>query len=154
MALALLAFWLVLSGHYEPRMLALGVGSVLLVLYLSIRMGVVDEEGVPVHLLARVPVYGLWLTKEIFLASVRVARIILDPRLPIRPGLARYPLRQRTEVGRVSYANSITLTPGTLTVRMEGEELEVHSLTRPEAGGPADDPMSRWVCWLEQGGER
>ena len=48
LALALLAFWLVLSGHYEPRMLALGVGSVLLVLYLSIRMGVVDEEGVPV----------------------------------------------------------------------------------------------------------
>ena len=90
MALALLAFWLVLSGHYEPRMLALGVGSVLLVLYLSTRMGVVDEEGVPVHLVARVPVYALWLTKEIFLASVRVARIILDPRLPIRPGLARY----------------------------------------------------------------
>ena len=154
MALALLAFWLVLSGHYELRMLAFGVGSVLLVLYLSIRMGVVDEEGVPVHLAARLPVYLVWLIKEIFVASVRVASIILDPRLPIRPGLVRYRAAQRTEVGRVLYANSITLTPGTLTTRMEGGELEVHSLTRTEADGLAEDPMSRWVSWVERGGER
>ena len=98
--------------------------------------------------------YLVWLMKEILVASVRVTSIILDPRLPIRPGLVRYRAPQRTEVGRVLYANSITLTPGTLTARMDGDELEVHSLARTQPDGPPEDAMSRWVSWVEQGGGR
>jgi len=147
-----MAFWLVLSGHYEPRLIGLGIGSVVLVVYMAIRMGVVDEEGVPLHLAGRAVIYVVWLLKEIFVANVRVSKIILDPNLPIDPVIVRYPARQRTDLGRVLYANSITLTPGTITTHVEERELEVHSLAWDEVDGREEDVMSRWVNWVEQGG--
>ena len=150
----LYGFWLVLSGHYTPLLLGLGVVSVALVVYLAARMDVVDEEGIPLQLGGRFWLYVPWLMKEIFVSNVRVAKIILTPSLPISPVLVRYRSSQKTDLGKAIYANSITLTPGTITTRVEGQDLEVHSLTWMDIDGREEDEMDRRVTWVEQGGRR
>jgi multicomponent Na+:H+ antiporter subunit E len=150
----LYGFWLVLSGHYTPLLLGLGAISVALVVYLAARMDVVDEEGIPFQLGGRFWLYVPWLMKEIFVSNVRVAKIILSPSLPISPVLVRYVSSQKTDLGKAIYANSITLTPGTITTRVEGQELEVHSLTWMDVDGREQDEMDRRVTWVEQGGHR
>ncbi len=148
----LFAFWVLLSGHYTPLLLTLGAMSSALVVYLAMRMDVVDHEGLPLHLGGRFWIYLPWLLKEIFVANVAVARIILTPSLPISPILVKYRASQKTDLGRSLYANSITLTPGTITTRIEGQILEVHSLTWVNVDGREEDEMDRRVTWVEQGG--
>jgi multicomponent Na+:H+ antiporter subunit E len=148
----LLGFWLLLSGHYTPMLIGFGVGSSAFVVYLSMRMDVVDHEGLPGQLGGRFWVYLPWLMKEIFVANVAVAKIILNPKLPISPLLVHYKSSQKTDLGRVIYANSITLTPGTITVRVTGDDLEIHSLTRADVEGDEEDEMDRRCSWVEQGG--
>ena len=147
----LFAFWLVLSGHFEPKLMGFGLASAAFVAYLAMRMDVVDHEGVPLHLGGRFWAYFPWLMKEIFVANVRVARIILTPRLPIHPILVHYHASQKTDLGRAIYANSITLTPGTITTAVIGDDLEVHSLTWVDVDGREEDQMDRRVRWVEQG---
>ena len=91
----LLGFWLGLSGHFDPRMVGFGVGSVALVLFVAVRMRVVDEEGVPLHMGVRFWLYLPWLMKEVFVSNVRVAKIILDPRLPISPVVVHFRASQK-----------------------------------------------------------
>jgi multicomponent Na+:H+ antiporter subunit E len=124
----LFGFWLALSGHYTPLLLSFGVGSTALVVYLSWRMDVVDHEGVPLQIFGRIWLYFPWLLKEIFVANVTVARVILHPRLPISPRMVHYTGTQKTDLGRVLHANSITLTPGTITTGVHGQEFEIHAL--------------------------
>ncbi len=145
----LYAFWLALSGHYTPLLLTLGLASVVLVVYLSRRMGVIDEEGVPLEALSHGMGYLAWLVKEIFVANLHVASIILRPGLPISPVMVMYRATQTTDLGRVIYANSITLTPGTITTRVKGDELEIHSLTWVDVDGREEDEMDTRVTRLE-----
>lgn len=125
----LFGFWLLLSGHYTPLLIGFGIGSTVLVVYLAVRMNVVDDEGVPLHLVGRLALYVPWLLKEIAVSNFEVARIILDPKLPISPIVVRFHGSQQTDLGKAIYANSITLTPGTITTGVHGTEFEVHSLT-------------------------
>jgi multicomponent Na+:H+ antiporter subunit E len=81
-----------------------------------------------------------------------VARLILDPKLPISPILVHYRASQKTDLGRAIYANSITLTPGTITTRVAGDDLEIHSLTWIDVDGREEDEMDRRCTWVEQGG--
>ena len=147
----LFAFWLSISGHYTPLVTSLGVLSCALVVWIAVRMDVVDREGLPVHLGGRVWLYIPWLLKEIFVANVRVAKIILSPSLPIDPVMVRYRGTQETDVGRALYGNSITLTPGTITTGIDGPYYEVHSLTWVEVEGDEEDEMSQRVTWVERG---
>lgn len=147
----LFAFWLSISGHYTPLVTSLGVLSCALVVWIAVRMDVVDQEGFPVHLGGRALVYIPWLLKEIFVANVRVAKIILSPGLPIDPVMVRYRGTQETDVGRALYGNSITLTPGTITTGIDGPYYEVHSLTWVEVEGDEEDEMSQRVTWVERG---
>jgi multicomponent Na+:H+ antiporter subunit E len=151
----LAALWAVLSGHYstEPLIFAFGVASVLLVAFVARRM---DREaggpGLPpgiLGLLLRAPFYVAYLLLQIVLANLRLTRILLDPRVPIRPRLIRARARQRTELGRVIYANSITLTPGTLTLDLRGDELLVHALDAVSAGSVVSGAMDRAVRRFE-----
>ena len=150
----LLGFWLLLSGHYTPLLIGFGVGSTVLVVYLAIRMDVVDREGVPLHVGGRLWLYLPWLFKEIFVSNIEVARIILDPKLPISPIMIRFHGSQETDLGRAIYANSITLTPGTITTGVHGTELEVHSLTHIDLAHREleEDEMDRRCTWVERGG--
>lgn len=149
--LALFAFWLMLSGQYPPWFTVSGLVFAVAVAGFSYANRFVDGEAFPVGLLPRALVYWPWLVVEIIKSALRVARIILDPRLPISPRMARVAALQKTGAGLTTYANSITLTPGTVTVEAnEGSAtLWVHALERSSAEGFADDEMNRRVAWLE-----
>ena len=147
----LFGFWLLLSGHYEPLLLTLGVGSCALVVYLCRRMDVVDQGGVPLHVRGRFWLYVPWLMKEIFMANLAVAKIILDPRLPISPQVVLFHGSQQTDLGKALYANSITLTPGTITTGVNGHEFEIHALTAADLETDEQDQMDRRCTYVERG---
>jgi multicomponent Na+:H+ antiporter subunit E len=145
----LFAFWLVLSGHYTPMLVVAGAASAALCVLAAHRMRVPDREGHPVELLWGAVTYYPWLAREIAKSAWAVTKIILHPRLPISPTMTVVRASQRTPVGVATYGNSITLTPGTITVGVNGSELTVHALTRDgaldlEAGG-----MDRRVSQFE-----
>jgi multicomponent Na+:H+ antiporter subunit E len=114
-------------------------------------MDVVDHEGVPLQLGGRFWLYLPWLLKEIFVANVAVAKIILHPKLPISPITVLFHGSQKTDIGRFIYANSITLTPGTITTGVDGQDFEIHALTYADVDGREEDEMDRRVTWVEQG---
>jgi multicomponent Na+:H+ antiporter subunit E len=148
----LFVFWLLLSGIYTPFLVLTGLAASIVVATLAWRMEVADREGHPIHLTLGALGYWPWLVKEIVKSGWQVARIILSPRLPISPTLARFKPSQTSVVGLVAHANSITLTPGTLTVAAERDEFLVHALTREGAAGLAGSEMDRRVARLEGGG--
>jgi multicomponent Na+:H+ antiporter subunit E len=148
---ALLAFWLLLSGHYTAFLLAAGVGSTAAVLFASRRMEIVDQEGMPVNIWSVVFVYWPWLFREIVKSAWTVSKIILHPDLPISPTMVRFRPLQRSAVGLVTHANSITLTPGTVTIECTDDEFLVHGLTRASAEGAVASEMDRRVRKLEEG---
>ena len=147
----LFGFWLLLSGHYTPMLIGFGVGSTALVVYLAMRMDVVDHEGLPLQLHGRFWVYFPWLLKEILVANLHVARIILSPSLPISPIVVHYRSSQKTDLGRAIYANSITLTPGTVSIDVRGGTIEVHALTAEFAAGVEGGEMDRRVTAMTGG---
>lgn len=147
--LALAGIWLLWSGIFEPLLLGLGLASVLAVVALSARMRLIDAEGVPFELAPRALLYAPWLLWEILKANLHVARLILTPRLPISPRMIEVRPSQRTDLGRTIYANSITLTPGTVSVRVDEETITVHALTAEAAEGLKTGVMDRRVSWVE-----
>lgn len=151
-AATLFGFWLAMSGMFTPFLLAMGAGAAVAVALLATRMQVADREGHPVHFGLAAPAYWLWLGGEIAKSGFGVARVILDPRLPISPTLVRLAPSQKTSVGLVTYANSITLTPGTVTVEADHQTFLVHALTREGAAELAAGEMDRRVCRFEGGG--
>jgi multicomponent Na+:H+ antiporter subunit E len=148
-AIILFVFWLLLSGHFEPFLIAAGAGAAFGVALLARRMDVIDHEGHPVHLGWNAVSYWPWLGKEIVKSAWDVSRIIVNPRLPISPRLVRAKTSQKTAVGVVTYANSITLTPGTISVDVSRGEILVHALTRESAEGLLEGSMDRRVTRFE-----
>lgn len=152
LAIILCALWLGISGVYKPVILALGAASVLLVVWLSARMEVVGSEHNPVVYSWRLPVYWAWLVWQIVTANIHVAGLVLQPSR-IKPRIIRAPVPQKASVAKVTYANSITLTPGTVTLQLEDDFVEVHAIDDHSAAGVEDGSMSARVCWLERGRE-
>ena len=138
--------WAALSGHGETLILVLGVASVLLVVAFARRLDLLDAESHPVHLGWRAPSYFLWLLGQIVLSNVAVIRHILRPRIEVDPQLITVPSGQASDLGAVIYANSITLTPGTVTIAVEGGQLLVHALDRAAADGLIEGSMARRVA--------
>ena len=149
LALALFVLWLLLSGIFEPLLISLGIISSLFVAWLAHRMEVTDHEGFPIHLGPRAITYWPWLIWEIIKANIDVALIIIKPELKISPVLFRSPASQKTEVGQVTYANSITLTPGTITVAVHGNTVDVHALTTGAADEVISGRMDKRACQME-----
>lgn len=137
------------SGHFSPFILLLGLSSVVTVAWLASRMEIADDEGAPLGLGGRVLMYALWLAKEIVIANIEVTRVILDPQLPIHPRLIRVKASQKTALGRVILANSITLTPGTVSVDLQGDHVWVHVLSFKGAEEDLSGDMDHRVCQLE-----
>ena len=151
LASTLFVFWILMSGFFTPFLLAAGVGSAIVVTWLAYRMEVADREGHPLHLTPAAIVYVPWLLKEIVKSALAVSRIILHPRLPVSPTLARFRPSQQSTVGLVTHANSITLTPGTITIEARHDEFLVHGLTREGALGTIDSEMDARVHRYEGG---
>jgi multicomponent Na+:H+ antiporter subunit E len=146
---ALYAFWLLLSGYFTAFLMSAGFGCALAVVWFAHRMDVIDAEGHPIHLGWRIVGYWAWLSKEIVKSAWDVSRIIVNPRLPISPSLVAFRPSQKTTVGLVIHANSITLTPGTITIEARPGEFLVHALTRQGAEGVTSGDMDRRVSACE-----
>ena len=139
--------WLLLSGHYDPLLLTLGVLSCITCLYVTWKAKFIDDEGLPLHLLIRLSMYTVWLFKEIIKANIDTAKIIIFNNPD--PQNFRVKSSQKTEAGKVTYANSITLTPGTVTTELDGDVLEVHALSSDMADDVKSGVMDKKVSWLE-----
>jgi multicomponent Na+:H+ antiporter subunit E len=148
-AAVLFVFWLLLSGYFTVFLVTMGALSAVAIVALGRRMEVIDREGHPIDMGWRVLGYWPWLLKEIAKSAWDVSRIIVDPRLPISPRLVRAKTTQKTAVGVVTYANSITLTPGTISVDVRAGEILVHALTRESAAGLLEGEMDRRVTRFE-----
>lgn len=145
----LFGFWLTLSGYLEPFLIGAGAASAAGVVWLGHRMALIDHEGHPIHLGRRFFTYLPWLVKEIVKSAWDVSRIILSPRLPVSPRMVRVTPSQHTTVGLVTYANSITLTPGTISVEVGEGAILVHALTHAGAASLLMGDMDRRVTRFE-----
>jgi len=142
----LFVFWLLLSGHFEPLLLGLGLASIAITVLLAKRMDVIDHESYPIHLSKRLPSFFVYLFKEIILANIDVIKRILSfDEKSISPQLVKLPLPQKTDLGRVIYANAITLTPGTVSVELGNDEITIHALSKEAADGLASGEMAKTI---------
>lgn len=140
---------MLLSGFFVTLLLSLGMVSVALVVWIAHRMDVIDHEGHPIHLTIRALFYWPWLIVEIIKANIDVARAIVRRRMPINPSVIEVKATQETELGQVIYANSITLTPGTVTIAVDKDIMTIHALTRGAAKDLESGEMDRRVTNLE-----
>lgn len=147
--LTMFGLWLLLSGHYKPMTIGFGVLSSLLVTYVAWRMDREDNYAFPLIFTFRLPVYWGWLVKEMLKSNLNVARIILSPKLPISPIMVPFRACMKSDLARMIYANSITLTPGTITTGTEGDILRIHALTWQDVDGREEDEMGQHICGLE-----
>jgi multicomponent Na+:H+ antiporter subunit E len=147
--LLLFAFWVLLSGFFTPFLLGAGLGSAAAVVWFARRMDVIDHETYPIRMGPRLFVYWMWLIKEIAKAAWDVSKIIVQPNMPISPTLVTFAPTQKTAVGLVVHANSITLTPGTITLDAEPGSFYVHALTRAGAQGVVSGDMDARVSACE-----
>ena len=138
------------DGQHVPLTVVFGLFSCALVVFFSERMRAAEDlEGMGLGFWARQLTYVPWLMKEIVLSNWDVTKVILSPRLPIRPRLLRLRCTQRSDLAKVIYANSITLTPGTITLDLREDTLLVHALTKGSAEGLLTGDMDRRVTSLE-----
>jgi multicomponent Na+:H+ antiporter subunit E len=145
----LYCLWLLLSGYFQALLLSLGGVSVIAVVWIAHRMDVIDHEGHPIHLTARAILYWPWLIGEIVKANIDIARVIVRGKMPISPSVIEVKATQGTELGQVIFANSITLTPGTVTIAVDRDIVSVHALTRESADGLLTGDMDRRVTAME-----
>jgi multicomponent Na+:H+ antiporter subunit E len=142
--------WLLMSGIYKPLVLFFGAVSVLIAVWVSRRADVVDGQRPELALSPGGALHYLgWLLVEIAKANWAVTRIILSPGMPMRQHLFRTYYTQKTDFGQMIFANSITLTPGTITVEVEEKDFLVHALDYTEADLAALADMGRRVSETE-----
>ena len=149
LSLSLTAFWLLMSGHYNALILALGAASIAFTLFIAHRMDVVDHEAQPLHFTLKFPSYHLWLIKEIIASNITVVKHVWLGNSTISPSMTTITASQKTDVGKVIYANSITLTPGTVTVNLDGDQFMVHALLKESIEDLQSGEMDRRVTELE-----
>ena len=145
----LFGFWLLMSGYYTPLILSLGVISCLLCVYLTIKGKFLDNETLPIYFFPRLIQYTLWLIKEILKSNIQTAKVIIMKSE--EPELFSVKATQKTNEGKVTYANSITLTPGTVTTQIKNDIFEVHALTKDFGDDVRSSEMDKMVTWLEKG---
>jgi multicomponent Na+:H+ antiporter subunit E len=151
LGLVLFGVWLLWSGHFVPLLIGFGVASVVCVLLIVRRMGLLDEESVPAAITLRAALYVPWLAVQVVKSNLDVARRVLSPGLPIAPRMIRVPAEQRSDLGLAIFANSITLTPGTVSVELEDGRILVHALSAEAADDLLSGEMGRRVRGVEGG---
>lgn len=140
---ALAAFWFLLSGQSAPLFLALGAASIVLTLALAARLGIIGRDASPYHRAVQLAIYAGWLMIEIVKANAAVIMRIIGPRHAIDPVLITVRTTARTDLGKALFANSITLTPGTVTADIDGDALRVHALVRENSPPSSFADMDR-----------
>lgn len=142
---ALAAFWLLLSGLFTPLLLGAGAASVALVFALVRRMQLVDAEHPIRGARPRLALYWVWLLGQVLASALRVARLILVAPAAVRPVVAEVPNVSGGALAQTILANSITLTPGTLSVHVAPEAITVHALQADSVQQLQEGAMRRRV---------
>ena len=142
--------WLLWSGLFKPLLLSLGGFSCLLTVYLTHRMGYFRNNVFALRFGVRLFGYWLWLAREVVRSSIDVARIVLSPSLPISPQVLDIKATADHPVDQAMLGNSITLTPGTLSLDVYNGRIKVHCLTKAGADDLCAGEMNRRVAALRQ----
>ncbi|MGB5163777.1 MAG: Na+/H+ antiporter subunit E [Woeseiaceae bacterium] len=148
LGLLLIAAWLLWSGFFKALLLGLGAVSCVLTLYIVRRMGYFDDETFAFNYDFRLLGFWAWLGKEIVKSSLEVAQIVLQPKIVVTPSIVDIDASDLHVVDQVLLGNSITLTPGTLTLDVHEGRLLVHALTADGAAAVAQGEMKRRVAAL------
>lgn len=143
--------WLVWSGLFKPLLLGLGLVSCILTVYIKDRMDYFHTKVFAFRFGWRLIGYWGWLFKEIVKSSIEVARVVIDPRLPASPQVVTLEATSKEPVVETILANSITLTPGTLSLDVHGGVITVHALTKEGADALLEGEMDRRVAALVKG---
>ena len=143
----LLSLWLLMSGYYSNLLISLGIISCAFCVYVANRGKLIDDEGLPIFFIPRLLNYLIWLFKEILKSNLSTAKVIINGN--VEPETFTVKASQVTEVAKVTYANSITLTPGTVTTKMHKDIFEVHALNADFGNDIRTNEMDRKVTWLE-----
>ena len=146
----LVCLWLLMSGHYTFLIISLGILSCAFCVYLANRAKLIDDEGLPLFFLPKLLGYLIWLFKEILISNLNTAKAIVSNN--IKPETFTVKASQITDVAKVTYANSITLTPGTVTTKIKNNTFEVHALNNDCGNDVRSNVMDKKVKLLE--GER
>lgn len=142
--------WIGLSGHFSPFLLVTSVLSVVGVILLLTHLGLVSRHFQPFSLIVSLVVYWRWLLVEIVKANIDVIRCLLGLGKPPSPTMGWVHASQKTELCKALYANSITLTPGTITVLVEGDQFLIHALHREGLASLQDGEMDRRCLVLDE----
>jgi len=146
----LMSSWLLWSGLFKPLLISLGIFSCVLSVYLANRMGFFRHQQDLLTLLPRLPGYWLWLLKEIVVSSLDVAKLILKPSMPISPTVVVLTAENKTDVGQVIFGNSITLSPGTVTLDLHEGQVLIHCLSSDSAKELEKGEANRRAAALEK----
>lgn len=150
LAVLLIAAWVLWSGYLKPLLLGLGALSCLLTVWIVRRMGYFDDENFAFHYDWRLIGFWAWLGREVVVSSIEVARIVLRPRLDVEPKVVSIDGSGLGPVDLAVLGNSITLTPGTLTLDVHEDRLLVHALTADGAAALERGEMQRRVAALRK----
>ena len=145
--LILFSLWLLMSGHYNVLIVSLGIISCAFCVYIAKRGKLIDDEGLPIFFMPRLLNYLIWLFKEILKSNLSTAKVIISGK--VEPETFTVKTSQVTDVAKVTYANSITLTPGTVTTKMQKDVFEVHALNSDFGNDVRTNEMDNKVTWLE-----
>lgn len=150
LTLLLGAYWALLSGQFHNNFLiVVGAVCIAFVVWTGRRMGLLDDEGVPVRFYPRAILYVPYLAWQVVLANWDVFKRIWAAELPIDPRMARVPYSTKHPFVTTTYANSITLTPGTVTVSVDDKTMLIHCLTKDGEDSLREGDMERHVKRLE-----
>ena len=143
----LFSLWLLMSGHYNVLIVSLGIISCAFCVYIAKRGKLIDDEGLPIFFMPRLLNYLIWLFKEILKSNLSTAKVIINGK--VEPETFTVKSSQVSDVGKVTYANSITLTPGTVTTKIQKGVFEVHALNSDFGNDVRTNEMDKKVTWLE-----
>lgn len=143
----LFSLWLLMSGHYNVLIVSLGIISCAFCVYVAKRGKLIDDEGLPIFFMPRLLNYLIWLFKEILKSNLSTAKVIINGK--VEPETFIVKTSQVTDVAKVTYANSITLTPGTVTTKIQKGVFEVHALNSDFGNDVRTNEMDKKVTWLE-----
>lgn len=150
LACTLVLFWMLLSGHTSILLLTLGLASVLLVTWLVSRMDRNDDAPIRMLFSIKFISYLGWLIWQVIVTNIDVAKRIWNPSLPIKPASRKIKVKIKDPLIKTIYANSITLTPGTVTTEVGEDYFIVHALNSEGLDELEEGEMERRLICLEE----
>lgn len=143
----LFVFWFVITGSLRPFDLGIGVVlSAAVATWADRFLWANEPEPLSAAAWLRLPGYAAWLLKEIVVAALDVAARVLQPRPTIAPVLHTHRVRFGSDTARVAFANSITLTPGTITIDVTEDTFVIHCLHESFSDGISSGDLERRVA--------